>query len=97
MSQRRETPGEGSDPAANNNPPRYSLDVQSALVSDGFAPPVPDLPAEDAPPPYGELHDQLQFSQSGFEAGANVTRRYPKLCFAPRLAVRGGISVANPR
>jgi hypothetical protein len=48
------------------------MDVQAALVSDGFN--MPDLEAaRDAPPPYGELHDQLQFSQPGFEAGANVT------------------------
>lgn len=70
------------------SPPRYSLDVQSALVSDGFSDPT--LAADDAPPPYGELHDQLQFSQPGFEAGANVTGAYlPPIHFeflAPRSA-----------
>lgn len=60
---------------AGGSPPRYSLDVQSALVSDGFT--NPNLAADDAPPPYGELHDQLQFSQPGFEAGANVTGGCP--------------------
>ncbi|KAF6826594.1 glucosyl glucuronosyl [Colletotrichum musicola] len=56
----------------------YSLDrtdsqqVPDALVSDGFS--LPSLDAEsDVPPAYGELHDQLHFSQSGVEAGANVT------------------------
>lgn len=41
-------------------------------VTDGFL--VPDLePSNDAPPAYGELRDQMQFSQPGFEAGAAVT------------------------
>lgn len=41
-------------------------------VADGFRP--PDLGArDDAPPAYGEHHDQLQLSQAGFEAGAAVT------------------------
>ena len=94
MSHGHESRAAGADSA---NPPRYSLDVQSALVSDGFsapgpgafAAPVPDLPpAEDAPPPYGELHDQLQFSQPGFEAGANVTRTcFPRPMSAPAMAV----------
>ncbi|KAK0618056.1 hypothetical protein B0T17DRAFT_495243 [Bombardia bombarda] len=35
---------------------------------------MPDLGAnEDAPPAYGDLHDQIQFSQAGFNAGAEVT------------------------
>lgn len=83
MSHGQEPPGAGSNSA---EPPRYSLDVQSALVSDGFAAPVPDLPPEDAPPPYGEMHDQLQFSQSGFEAGANVTRACSHIGVSPRAA-----------
>ena len=42
------------------------------LISDGFNP--LDLGADaDAPPAYGEFHDRLQLSQSGFEAGAAVT------------------------
>lgn len=73
MSHGRESPGAEPDPAL---PPRYSLDVQSALVSDGFAAPPPDLAPDDAPPSYGDLHDQLQFTQPGFEAGANVTGVY---------------------
>lgn len=30
-------------------------------------------PNLDAPPPYGDHHDQLQFSQTGFNADAAVT------------------------
>lgn len=41
-------------------------------VADGLQ--APDLGArDDAPPAYGEHHDQLQLSQVGFEAGAAVT------------------------
>ena len=29
-----------------------------------------------APPAYGDLHDQIQLSQGGFEAGAAVTSEY---------------------
>lgn len=29
--------------------------------------------ADEAPPAYGELHDQLNLSQAGFNAGAAVT------------------------
>lgn len=42
---------------------------------------VPELEDQDgqgpleAPPPYGELHNQMQFSQPGFEAGAAVNGR----------------------
>jgi hypothetical protein len=46
-----------------------------SLVSDGFGP--PDLGADiDAPPAYGEHHDQLRLSQAGFEAGAAVTGKF---------------------
>lgn len=49
-----------------------SAEVPDALVSDGFS--LPSLEAEnEAPPAYGDLPDQLQFNQAGFEAGANVT------------------------
>ncbi|CAG7558474.1 unnamed protein product [Fusarium equiseti] len=37
---------------------------------------LPDINAGDneaAPPPYGENHDQVHFSQNGFDAGAKVT------------------------
>lgn len=41
-------------------------------VADGLN--APDLGAsDDAPPAYGEHHDQLTLSQVGFEAGAAVT------------------------
>ncbi|KAK2014981.1 glycosyltransferase family 28 domain-containing protein [Colletotrichum eremochloae] len=62
-------------------PPRHSdlnldvtdsQEVPDALVSDGFT--LPSLePDNQAPPAYGDLPNQLQFSQAGFEAGANVT------------------------
>lgn len=48
-----------------------------AFASDGFS--LPDLEASsdsDAPPPYGELPDQVQFSQSGMTADANVTGKF---------------------
>lgn len=52
---------------------------QDALVPDGFL--VPELEGQgenqnqpqEPPPAYGEQHDQLQFSQPGFEAGAAIT------------------------
>lgn len=52
---------------------------QDDLVSGGFL--VPELEGHDgdqqhpqeAPPAYGEQHDQMQFSQPGFEAGAAIT------------------------
>ena len=37
---------------------------------------LPDINVGDneaAPPPYGENHDQVHFSQNGFDAGAEVT------------------------
>jgi hypothetical protein len=37
---------------------------------------LPDIhvaEADVAPPPYGEDHDQVHFSQPGFDAGAKVT------------------------
>ncbi|KAL6877032.1 glycosyltransferase family 1 protein [Trichoderma novae-zelandiae] len=43
-----------------------------AVVTDGFVLPTLEEPA-DAPPAYGSHHDQLQFSRSGFEAGAVLT------------------------
>ncbi|EFQ25397.1 glycosyltransferase family 28 domain-containing protein [Colletotrichum graminicola M1.001] len=49
-----------------------SQEVPDALVSDGFS--LPSLETDNqAPPAYGDLPNQLQFSQAGFEAGANVT------------------------
>lgn len=50
----------------------YQIETSDMWVADGFR--APDLGAElDAPPAYGEHHDQLQLSQAGFEAGAAVT------------------------
>lgn len=80
MTVKKETGASSSAPPP--PPPRqysdYNLDrsdsqqVPDALVSDGFS--LPSLEADgDVPPAYGELHDQLHFSQSGVEAGANVT------------------------
>ncbi len=59
---------------AQRDPPsthrRDPASAADALVYDGFS----DMDVQlDAPPPYGELPDQLQFSQAGFEAGAAVT------------------------
>lgn len=60
-------------PPARADTGQSSLDgANQTLVTDGFL--VPDLdPENEAPPAYGELHDQVQFSQPGFEAGAAVT------------------------
>ncbi|KAJ0104171.1 hypothetical protein J7T55_000522 [Diaporthe amygdali] len=59
---------------------RQSTLRQTAGVSDGFnyshdnASSPLDLGASDeAPPAYGEVHDQLNLSQAGFNAGAAVT------------------------
>ncbi|PTB55442.1 glycosyltransferase family 1 protein [Trichoderma harzianum CBS 226.95] len=46
--------------------------ASEAMVTDGFVLPTLDVPP-DAPPAYGSHHDQLQFSRTGFEAGAEVT------------------------
>ncbi|KAK1984917.1 glycosyltransferase family 28 domain-containing protein [Colletotrichum cereale] len=71
----------GASSSAPPPPPRHSdlnldvtdsQEVPDALVSDGFS--LPSLePDSQAPPAYGDLPNQLQFSQAGFEAGANVT------------------------
>ncbi|PHH67103.1 hypothetical protein CDD81_4498 [Ophiocordyceps australis] len=47
-------------------------DGSESLVVDGFVVPTLDAP-DDEPPAYGEHHDQVRFSQAGFEAGAAVT------------------------
>lgn len=60
-----------SDAHDSSAAPRYTLEGRSGLVSDGF--PDSNLVSDDAPPPYGEMHDELQFSQPGFDAGAIVT------------------------
>ncbi|PHH83711.1 hypothetical protein CDD82_4673 [Ophiocordyceps australis] len=49
-----------------------SEDAYQSLVADGYVLPTLDAP-DDMPPAYGEHHDQLQFSQAGFDAGAAVT------------------------
>lgn len=49
-----------------------AIAARDALVSDGFQ--VPSLGGEtDAPPAYGEVHDQLRLSRAGLQAGAAVT------------------------
>ena len=53
-------------------PPQDRGDGSEALVTDGFLLPSLGTPNE-ALPAYGEHHDQVQFSQPGFEAGAEVT------------------------
>ncbi|KAB5578470.1 glycosyltransferase family 28 domain-containing protein [Coniochaeta sp. 2T2.1] len=49
-------------------------ETSSYTVSDNFSVSVPDLGATlDAPPAYGDVFNELQLSQAGFEAGAAVT------------------------
>ncbi|GAB0134164.1 hypothetical protein EsDP_00002546 [Epichloe bromicola] len=49
-------------------------DDTEALVTDGFLVPSLDTPSDEAlPPAYGDQHDHVQFSQPGFDAGAEVT------------------------
>ena len=58
----------------------------ASLLSDGFL--VPELEGnygnneqpQEAPPAYGEQHDQMQFSQPGFEAGAAITGMFGWRC-----------------
>lgn len=62
------------EPPARQETGGTSHESMEALVTDGFL--VPDLgTTNEAPPPpaYGEQHDQMQFSQPGFEAGAAIT------------------------
>jgi hypothetical protein len=52
--------------------PAYRDDSTGTPVMDGFQ--LPDIaPPDDAPPAYGEHHDQMSFSQPGVEAGAEIT------------------------
>lgn len=70
--------GEPSMARRDTAPGSSQLDPAS-LLSDGFL--VPELEGnygtseqpQEAPPAYGEQHDQMQFSQPGFEAGAAIT------------------------
>lgn len=48
-------------------------DGADALVTDGFLVPNLDSPNDAEPPAYGEQHDHVQFSQPGFDAGAEIT------------------------
>ncbi|KAM0220776.1 hypothetical protein ACHAQI_000243 [Fusarium lateritium] len=62
--QQRQQPRDG-DGNGDNTGPTASADLQ-----------LPDLTPgadEGAPPPYGENHNQVHFSQPGFDAGAEVT------------------------
>lgn len=62
--------------------------ASEAMVTDGFVLPTLDVPP-DAPPAYGSHHDQLQFSRTGFEAGAEVTGEHQLLrSIAPPYAPR---------
>ena len=75
----KESIGQGptSAPGRQDEQPAVHADGHESLVADGFqhSLELPDLGANiDAPPAYGDLHDQLQLSQAGIEAGANVTR-----------------------
>jgi hypothetical protein len=66
-------------PPARSDISHTRTDSSDALVTDGFI--VPDIePSSDAPPAYGELRDQMQFSQPGFEAGAAVTGWFSCSC-----------------
>ena len=57
-------------------------EISDMWVADGLF--TPDLEAStDSPPPYGELHDQFQLSQDGFEAAAAVAGE--ETCVAPSL------------
>ena len=48
------------------------LGADDNLAADGFL--IPDLEAaEEAPPAYGDQHDQVTFSQPGYQAGAIIT------------------------
>lgn len=52
--------------------------MQAARDAQGFSSDMQDSPLDlgasnEAPPAYGELHDQLNLSQPGFNAGAAVT------------------------
>ncbi|POR35790.1 Sterol 3-beta-glucosyltransferase UGT80B1 [Tolypocladium paradoxum] len=60
------------EPPHTTPPPQHRGDASDALVTDGFMVPSLDTP-DETPPAYGEHHDQVQFSQPGFEAGAEVT------------------------
>ena len=48
-------------------------DGSEALIADGFLVPNLDVSDETEPPAYGEQPGQVQFSQPGFDAGAEVT------------------------
>lgn len=89
---------EGSATPTPGRPPsmlRQSIDGRAALVADGFSPSYFEDESKEAPPPYGETHNQLQFSQSGFDAGANVTGMVPSCLPLPRTVANMGYS--SPR
>jgi hypothetical protein len=49
-----------------------SSSVAAALAEENLA--IPPLePDHDAPPAYGDSHNQMHFSQPGLDAGAQVT------------------------
>ena len=65
--------------------------ASEAVVTDGFVLPTLDVPA-DAPPAYGNHLDQLQFSRTGFEAGAAVTGVHQlRFLATPHIAMSEGL------
>lgn len=63
-----------------------------ALVTDGFLVPSLDTPSDEAlPPAYGDQHDHVQFSQPGFDAGAEVTGvPLPAMCYMESIGTFRG-------
>jgi hypothetical protein len=62
-----------TQPHAPSRPVADGEDGIEALVTDGFLVPSLDTPDDIEPPAYGEQHDHVQFSQPGFNAGAEIT------------------------
>ncbi|KAL7945118.1 hypothetical protein V8C42DRAFT_353349 [Trichoderma barbatum] len=65
-------PPENERSKARRQPSSRPPPASEAVVTDGFVLPALEVPV-DAPPAYGSHHDQLQFSRTGFEAGAALT------------------------
>lgn len=69
-------------PNYNSPASRRYHDAPEVVVTDGYnLSSLPDVvhpelgAADDVPPTYSGHHDQLSFHQSGFDAGAAVTRK----------------------
>ncbi len=65
-------PGEGAGPSSGPRSVHYQQQVPQAGVDD-LNDNLTLGAADDAPPAYGDLHDQLLVEQPGFSAGAAVT------------------------